>query len=71
MLKIVAEEQGWLDVFNDRNGTEYKQGDFVGKDDDVISTVDPNVARSLEDTIYYFNHSIAQGEAIWLEKVEK
>lgn len=71
MFKIVAEEQGWLDSFNARYGTDYKQGDVVGKYDDVISVIDPEVATSLEDTIYYFNHTFAQGEAIWLEEVNE
>lgn len=69
MFKIVAEEQGWLNVFNGRYGTNYKQGDVVDEDE-VVGSIG-NVDYYLANEIGNFNHVVAQGEAIWLEKVEK
>lgn len=69
MFKIVAEEQGWLDSFNGRYGTDYKQGDVV-EEDEVIGVIE-NTELYLSTEIDVFNHVVAQGEAIWLEKVEK
>ena len=69
MFKIVAEEQGWLDSFNGRYGTDYKQGDVV-EEDEVINIIE-NTEFYLSVKIDVFNHIVAQGEAIWLEKVGK
>lgn len=69
MFKIVAEEQGWLDSFNDRYGTNYKQGDVVDENE-IVGSVG-SVDYKLSTEIDTFNHIVAQGEAIWLEKVEK
>lgn len=69
MFKIAVEEQGWLDAFNGRYGTDYKQGDVV-EEDEVIGVIE-NTEFYLSTEIDVFNHVVAQGEAIWLEKVEK
>lgn len=69
MYKIVAEEQGWLDSFNSRYGTDYKQGDVV--DEDELVGVNENGELYLSNEIIVFNSVVAQGKAIWLEEVEK
>lgn len=60
MFTIIAVEQGWLDSFNNQFGTDYKSGQtFEASDNEVINNAN------------WFNHVVAGGEAIVIEKVDK
>lgn len=68
MFKIVAEEQVWLDRFNDYFGVKYKNGQLLeDKEVDDVTLGKFNVKYAISG----FNKTIAQGEAILIEKVEK
>ena len=63
-VRIKAVEQGWLDSFNGRYQTDFKDGDLV--DDDDPAYVDQFGEFSVGDIVNKFNHYVANGEAIEL-----
>lgn len=68
MFKIVAEEQVWLDRFNDYFGVKYKNGQLL--EENEVDNV-PLGKFTVKYAVSGFNKTIAQGKVIWIEKVEK
>ncbi|UIB81253.1 hypothetical protein [Flyfo myovirus Tbat2_7] len=68
MFKIAAENEKWLQSFNQKNDTDYYIGELVA--DEEILYVDEFGEHYLENAIEDFNNRIAQGKAIWLERAE-
>lgn len=68
MFKIAAENENWLKSFNKRHGTDFYVGELVS--DEEILYVDEFGEHYLANAIEDFNNIIAQGKAIWLERVE-
>lgn len=65
MITIIAVEQGWLDSFNNRFGTDLKQNEKRG-----INDVKGNAefeSMGLKRAVDMFNHTVAQGEAITVQ----
>ncbi|MBZ5968992.1 hypothetical protein [Leuconostoc gasicomitatum] len=65
--KLVAEEQGWLDSFNNYWGTKYSNNEPVFKSQELNSY--SIGAETLESAVDIFNQRVAQGPAIELVEV--
>lgn len=63
-VRIKALEQGWLDSFNGRYQTDFKDGELV--DDDDPAYVNSFGEFSIGYAVNEFNHCVANGEAIEL-----
>lgn len=59
MYELNAVNNGYMKAFNDYYASNYEIGQLITEDD----------INALIVEIYWFNHSMEQGEAVWLEVV--
>lgn len=59
MYEINAVNKGYMKAFNDYYASNYEIGQLITEDD----------INALIVEIYWFNHYMEQGEAVWLEVV--
>lgn len=67
-IRITTVEQGWLDSFNNRFGTEFKNNEII--EDETIVSIDQFGEKSIYQAVDEFNHYVACGPAIELEDVK-
>lgn len=59
MYELNAVNNGYMKAFNDYYSSNYEIGQLITEDD----------KKSLIGEIEWFNNTVAQGEAVWLEMV--
>lgn len=59
MYEINAVNKNYMKAFNDYYASNYEIGQLITEDD----------INALIVEIYWFNHSMEQGESVWLEVV--
>lgn len=59
MYEINAVNNGYMKAFNDYYASNYEIGQLITEDD----------KKALIGEIEWFNNTVAQGEAVWLEVV--
>lgn len=58
MNKLAALSNGFMEAFNDCYSSDYKIGQTIPEDE----------INALEHEIEWFNHAVAGGEALWIER---
>lgn len=59
MYELNAVDKGYMKAFNDYYASNYEIGQLITEDDE----------KALIGEIDWFNNTVAQGEAVWLEAV--
>lgn len=59
MYKLSAVDESYMKAFNDYYASNYGIGQLIPEDDKKV----------LSGEIDWFNNTVMQGEAVWLEKV--
>ena len=59
MYKLVAVDKSYMNTFNDYYASNYAEGQLITEAD----------KKALSGEIDWFNNTVAEGEAVWFEKV--